>query len=115
MRALVWAIVAVGVLALALGITAFFVIINANGSIPVGLQHPGHTTRRHREVHLAESRAVLAGQYLVSTSDGGSSVQQANSFVVNTTAGEHICVTVTVNRDGKLGTPSAPKCVDVGS
>jgi serine/threonine protein kinase len=115
MRALVWAIVAVGVLALALGITAFFVIINANGSIPtvsnIQATPPGAT------VKFTWQNPGLSSQdeYLVSTSDGGSSVQQANSFVVNTTAGEHICVTVTVNRDGKLGTPSAPKCVDVGS
>ena len=27
--------------------------------------------------------------------------------------GEHVCITVTVNRDGKTGDPSAEKCVDV--
>ncbi len=53
-------------------------------------------------------------EYQISTTDGGSSSQLANSFTDDATVGDHVCITVTVNRDGKLGTPSTQKCVDVG-
>jgi eukaryotic-like serine/threonine-protein kinase len=114
MRALVWGLVLVGVLALALGITATFVLINANGGIPVvsNITASVHGT----SVKFAWQNPGLGtqDQYQILTSDSGSSVQQANSFVVDATSGEHVCITVTVNREGKLGSPSSPKCVDVG-
>jgi serine/threonine protein kinase len=114
MRVLIGSLVAVGVLALALGITAAIVIINANGGIPVvsniKAQVSGTTVR------FSWQNPGLASQdeYQIVTSGNDSSAQQANSFVVDSAAGEHVCITVTVNRDGKLGTPSAQKCVDVG-
>ena len=42
------------------------------------------------------------------------SVADGRLFVVDGTKGEHVCITVTVNREGKLGSASSPKCVDVG-
>jgi hypothetical protein len=33
--------------------------------------------------------------------------------VVDGSAGQTVCITVAVNRDGKIGDPSAEKCVDV--
>jgi eukaryotic-like serine/threonine-protein kinase len=114
MRALVWGLILVGVLALALGITATFVLIKANGGIPVVSNITA--TVRGTSVKFAWQNPGLAAQdqYQISTSDSGSSVQQANSFAVDATAGEQVCITVTVNREGKLGSPSSPKCVDVG-
>jgi eukaryotic-like serine/threonine-protein kinase len=114
MRAVVWGILVVGVLALALGVTAAFVIINANGTIPVvsNISATVHGTL----VKFTWQNPGLGAQdqYQISTSDSDSSVQQSNSFVVDATHGENVCLTVIVNREGKLGTPSAPKCVDVG-
>jgi serine/threonine protein kinase len=114
LRALVWGLVLVGVLALALGITATFVLINANGGIPVVSNITA--TVQGTSVKFAWQNPGLGtqDQYQISTSDSGSSVQQANSFVVDATNGQHVCITVTVNREGKLGSPSSPKCVDVG-
>jgi hypothetical protein len=113
-RALVWGLVALGVLALALGITATVLIVNANGSIPtvsnIGASVIGKTVKFTWANPGLDSQDV----YQIVTSDSQTSVQQATSFVVDATAGEHVCITVTVNRDGKLGTPSAQKCVDVG-
>jgi len=113
LRALVWGLVACGVLALALGITAAFVLVNANSGIPtvsnISVAKQGTTVR------FAWKNPGIAAQdeYQITTSDSDSSLQVANSFVVDAAAGEHVCITVTVNRDGKLGTPSTPKCVDV--
>jgi eukaryotic-like serine/threonine-protein kinase len=114
MRALIWGLVAVGVLALALGVTAALVLVNANSGIPVVTNIAA--TQTGTTVKFTWQNPGLGTQdaYDIVTSDSDSSVQQANSFVVDATAGEHVCITVTVNRDGKLGTPSAQKCVDVG-
>ena len=114
LRALIWGLVLVGVLALALGITATFVLINANGGIPVVSNITA--TVQGTSVKFAWQNPGLGSQdqYQISTSDSGSSVQQANSFAVDATKGEHVCITVTVNREGTLGSPSSPKCVDVG-
>jgi hypothetical protein len=114
MRALIWGLVAVGILALALGITAAVVIINANGAIPTvtNIDAATHGTT----VKFTWKNPGLGSQdaYSILTSESDSSLQRANSFVVDASTGQHVCITVTVNRDGKLGTPSTQKCVDVG-
>jgi eukaryotic-like serine/threonine-protein kinase len=53
--------------------------------------------------------------YQVATRNGDTATQPSNRFTVSGTPGQPACITVTVNRDGKLGTPSAEKCVDVGT
>jgi serine/threonine protein kinase len=114
LRALVWGLVLVGVLALALGITATFVLINANGGIPVVSNITAKLQGTSVKFAWQNPGLGAQDQYQISTSDSGSSVQQANTFVVDATRGAHVCITVTVNREGKLGSPSSPKCVDVG-
>jgi eukaryotic-like serine/threonine-protein kinase len=113
-RALVWGLIAIGVLAIALGVTAAYVLINANGGIPVvsNIDASVHGTT----IKFSWQNPGLGPQdeYQIATTDGGSSSQLANSFTDDATAGDHVCITVTVNRDGKLGTPSTQKCVDVG-
>jgi serine/threonine protein kinase len=113
-RAVIWGLVAVVALALALGITATVLIINANGSIPTVSNI--NASVQGKTVKFTWQNPGLAAQdeYQISTSDSQTSVQLATSFVVDASAGEHVCITVTVNREGKLGTPSAQKCVDVG-
>ncbi|HMH58898.1 MAG TPA: serine/threonine protein kinase, partial [Galbitalea sp.] len=113
-RALVWGLIVVGVLALALGTTAIFVLVNANGDIPVVSNIAASTSGNSIKFTWQNPGLGPQDQYQISTSDSDSSVQQANSFVVDGTKGEHVCITVTVNRQGKLGSASSPKCVDVG-
>jgi serine/threonine protein kinase len=113
-RALVWGLIVVGVLALALGTTAIFVLVNANGDIPVVSNIAATASGTSIKFSWQNPGLGAQDQYQISTSDSDSSVQQANSFVVDGTRGEHVCITVTVNRQGKLGSASSPKCVDVG-
>jgi serine/threonine protein kinase len=113
-RALVWGLILIGVLALALGITATFVLVNANGGIPVVSNITATVQGTSVKFTWQNPGLGAQDQYQISTTDSGSSVQQANSFAVDATKGEHVCITVTVNREGKLGSPSSPKCVDVG-
>jgi hypothetical protein len=63
----------------------------------------------------ADPGLVDHDSYQISTTDGASSNQDINSFVVDGTAGEHVCITVTVIREGKTGQPSSQKCVDLTS
>jgi hypothetical protein len=113
-RALLWGLIVIGVLAIALGTTAVFVLINANGGIPVVSNIASSVTGTSVKFTWQNPGLETGDQYQISTSGSDSSIQQANSFVVDATDGEHVCITVTVNRQGKLGSPSAPKCVDVG-
>lgn len=60
---------------------------------------------------------VAAGDsYVVSLSSGESSVQRGTEFIVQTgTATDTpVCITVSVNRDGRTGAASTEKCVDPG-
>jgi serine/threonine protein kinase len=113
-RGLVCGLIVVGVLALALGATAIFVLVNANGGIPVVANIASSVNGTSVKFTWRNPGLGPQDQYQISTSDSDSSIQQANSFVVDATKGEHVCITVTVNRQGKLGSPSSPKCVDVG-
>jgi eukaryotic-like serine/threonine-protein kinase len=113
-RALLWGLIVIGVLAIALGTTAVFVLINANGGIPVVSNIASSVTGTSVKFTWQNPGLETGDQYQISTSGSDSSIQQANSFVVDATKGEHVCITVTVNRQGKPGSPSAPKCVDVG-
>jgi hypothetical protein len=45
--------------------------------------------------------------------DGTSSIQRSPEFRVDAQAGDTVCITVTVNRQGKTGDPSTEKCIDV--
>ena len=44
---------------------------------------------------------------------GGGITGLAAAHALTRASGERVCVTVLVNRAGKLGPPSAEKCVDV--
>lgn len=54
---------------------------------------------------------LAADRYLVRVGDGPASVQRRSTFTVDGAVGT-VCITVTVNRDGRTGTPSPQKCVD---
>ena len=114
MRLLIGGLIVVGALALTLGIIAAVVIAGANGGIPVVSNVAASVSGTTVKFSWQNPGLGSQDEYQIVTSDGGSSAQLANSFVVDATAGEHVCITVTVNRDGKLGTPSGQKCVDVG-
>lgn len=51
--------------------------------------------------------------YQIQVRDGESSIQAGPRFRAAAEAGESVCITVAVNRDGKSGDPSTEKCVDV--
>jgi hypothetical protein len=114
MQALAWGLVTVAVLVIALGATATLVLIKASSTdIPVVSDIAAKVTDGTVEFSWADPGIAVGDSYQIATSDGGSSIQRAPQFVVDTEPGEHVCITVTVNRDGKTGAPSSEKCADV--
>lgn len=51
--------------------------------------------------------------YQVTLTDGRETFQRANEFAVAASAGERVCVTVRVAREGRLGPASTEKCAEV--
>jgi serine/threonine protein kinase len=114
-RALTWGLIAIVVLALALGATATFVLLKANnGGIPTVSNINAKVSGTAVSFTWPDPGIQSHDSYQIATTpDAGSSQQQARKFSVDATAGEHVCLTVTVIREGKTGAPSTPKCADV--
>ena len=113
---LAWLLVAAAVVMISLGAIATFVLIqSSNDDIPVvtdvaATVEDTSVAFRWDDPGLAEGDA-----YQIETSDGGSSLQRGAAFTVDAEPGDRICITVTVNREGRTGAPSAEKCADVPS
>lgn len=113
-RVITWVLIGVVVLALGLGATEIVLLLkSAGGGIPVVTNISPTVTGTSVKFTWANPGLSQQDSYHIATTDFGSSDQKDNQFVVDATAGEHVCITVTVNRDGRLGQPSAQKCVDV--
>jgi eukaryotic-like serine/threonine-protein kinase len=112
---LVWASALVAVVVVALGITTSVLLSRAGtGSIPVVSDISASPTGSSVTFRWNDP-GTAPGDTFVIASNGASSQQSGTSFVVSGTRGDEVCVTVTVNRDGKNGAPSAQKCATVGN
>jgi serine/threonine protein kinase len=115
-RGLTWFIVIASIIVIAIGATALAVLLRNSGS---GSGIPTVTdisaTRSGSTVHFTWKDPGLADsdRYQIQVVGGTSSIQLSPRFVVDAAAGDTVCITVAVNRDGKTGNPSAAKCVDV--
>ncbi|MES2170970.1 MAG: serine/threonine-protein kinase [Actinomycetota bacterium] len=114
-QALAWSLVAAAVLVIALGATATIVLIRANsGDIPKVTDITARSTSSSVEFSWADPGIKSSDSYQITTNDGRSSIQSTASYVVDASQGQQVCITVTVNREGKIGPPSSEKCVDFG-
>ncbi len=115
-RAVTGVIVAVSALVIALAIIAVvlsFRMASAGTAIPVVTDISA--SRTGNSVHFSWQDPGLApsDRYQIQVTGGTSSIQLTPRFVVDAGPGQHVCITVAVNRDGKIGDSSAEKCVDV--
>jgi tRNA A-37 threonylcarbamoyl transferase component Bud32 len=114
MQLLAWILVACSVLVIALGATATLVLIRATSNdIPVvsdiaAAEAGGSVTFTWGDPGLDD-----ADVYQVQLNGDPLSVQSRPEFVADGESGDHMCITVRVSRDGRLGDESNPKCVDV--
>ncbi|WP_407929758.1 serine/threonine-protein kinase [Leifsonia xyli] len=112
-RALVAALVVCSALAVGLAIVAGVVIIRAGASESVPTVHDLSGRVSGGMIVFAWSDPGLqdGDVYEVAVDGHPPSSQHIMEFRVDAPAGETVCVTVRVNRDGRTGQPSGEKCV----
>ncbi|MBD8659252.1 serine/threonine protein kinase [Frigoribacterium sp. CFBP 8754] len=113
--ALVWLLVAAGVVVIALGATATLVLVRATSTeIPrvTGISTSGDGTS---VVFSWSDPGPRPGDSYVITTGDDSSQQTVGRFVASPSDPDaEVCVTVSVNRGGRSGEPSAETCATVG-
>jgi serine/threonine protein kinase len=115
MQTISWVLVASAVLVLALGATALVVLLRAAGDdgIPTVTDISATETGGAVEFRWPDPGLVEGDRYQVQIRDGEGGIQASPLFRVDANAGDTVCITVTVNRNGKTGDPSTEKCIDV--
>ncbi|MBB5633996.1 serine/threonine protein kinase [Cryobacterium mesophilum] len=116
MQVLAWSLVVSAVLVIALGAVATIVLIRSNSDrIPKVTDIQSRQSIDSIEFSWADPGLLPGDSYQISTNQGtSSSIQQSTTFSVDANPGDHVCITVTVNREGKTGDPSGEKCVEFG-
>jgi hypothetical protein len=113
-RALVVSLVACAALVVVLAVTAAFVLVRAGGdsAIPTVRDLSGRVAGSTIVFSWTDPGLQQGDTYQVTVDDQPPSSQHATEFRVDAKPGQTVCVTVTVNRGGRNGTPSGQKCVE---
>lgn len=114
-RMLTWVLIGAAVLVVALGGLATLVLIRAGATdIPVVSDIEATVVDDAVTFSWADPGLAANDTYQIDASDGTPPVQQREaSFTLDSQPGERVCIVVTVNREGKTGSPSGEKCVDI--
>ncbi|PJJ72709.1 serine/threonine protein kinase [Diaminobutyricimonas aerilata] len=113
MQVLAWSLVASAVLVIGLGAMATWVLIRAGSDeIPVVADIRAERQSGAVEFSWADPGLAEGDSYQVDVAGGTSSVQQGSRYVVDAAPDERVCITVTVNREGRTGRTSGEKCAD---
>lgn len=114
MQVLQWVLVGCAALVIALAAVATLVLIRStSGDIPVVTDIEATVTGNRVDFSWPDPGIAEEDSYQVEVNGGALSVQKDASFPYTGVPGERVCLSVTVNQGGKLGAPSAQKCVDV--
>lgn len=110
-----WLLIASAVLVIALGATALWVLLRAttDDGIPVVTDIAATQSDGTVEFSWPDPGISDGDLYEIEVRGIRTATQSQPRFVVDTTPGETVCLAVTVNRQGKAGSQSAEKCVDV--
>jgi Serine/threonine protein kinase len=115
-RGVIWLLVGCAALVVMLGGTATYLLVRATGAndIPTVRNVSGTVSGGTVEFSWQDPGLRDGDAYQVSVDGGDPSIQHTRAFQVDE-SGQRVCITVTVNRAGKTGQASAPKCVDPGN
>jgi hypothetical protein len=114
-RRFLLAVVACSALVVLLALTTVFVVVRlapGNG-IPTVTNITAEVGASSVEFSWADPGLDQADSYEIRPQGGTPSIQRAAQFTIDAEGGDRVCITVLVNREGKLGPPSAEKCVDI--
>ena len=116
MQVLAWSLIVSAALVIALGVVATIVLIRSNSDqIPRVTDIAAVQTVDSIEFSWVDPGLLPGDSYqIVSNTGTPSSIQQSTTFAVDAAQGDRVCITVTVNREGRTGTPSTEKCVEFG-
>ncbi|HWD63440.1 MAG TPA: serine/threonine-protein kinase [Humibacter sp.] len=108
-----WLIAACVVLGAAFVVTLTVVLLrfSAPADIPSVHDVSGRSAGGTIEFSWQDPGLAANDEYQVSVDGGAPSLQRGSTFTVDSD-NSRVCLTVTVNRAGRTGAPSAPKCVD---
>lgn len=112
-RVLVSAVVVCALLMAVMAATAIAVLLRSGGdqSIPTVRDLSGQVSGSTIVFSWSDPGIQTDDTYQVAIDGQPPSSQHATEFRVDAKAGVTVCVTVTVNRDGRTGSPSGEKCV----
>jgi serine/threonine protein kinase len=109
-----WALAAASVLVIGLAGTATTLLARqAATEIPAVSNVTGSLSGGTVVFSWSDPGVRAEDSYVVTTRTGESSMQRGTEFSVDPQGEGRVCVTVTVNREGKIGAASGEKCVDV--
>ncbi|HMM82549.1 MAG TPA: protein kinase [Terrimesophilobacter sp.] len=116
MQVLAWSLVVSAVLVVTLGVVATIVLVRSTSDrIPRVTDIQASQSIDSIEFSWSNPGLLPGDSYQISANQGTqSSIQQSTSFSVDAKLGDRVCITVTVNREGKTGEPSNQKCVEFG-
>jgi serine/threonine protein kinase len=116
MQVLAWALIVSAVLVIALGVVATIVLIRSTSDqIPRVTDIAATQSADSIEFSWSNPGLLPGDSYQITSNTGTpSSIQQSTTFSVDAAQGDRVCITVTVNREGKTGPPSSEKCVEFG-
>jgi eukaryotic-like serine/threonine-protein kinase len=114
-QTITWVLVGAAVLVVALGAIALTVLLRAANSsgIPTVTDISATEAGGTVEFRWPDPGVEDVDRYQIQVRDGTSSIQRSPVFRVDAEPGDTVCITVTVNREGKTGDPSTEKCIDV--
>lgn len=111
---LIWALVAASVVVVGGTAVGAGLLLQANDAVIPSVTNVDGSARGGSVVFEWSDPGTREGDsYVVALRSGETSIQRATAFTVDPHGAASVCVTVTVNRDGKYGDPSGEKCVDV--
>lgn len=113
-RTITWVLVGAAALVVALGIATLVVLLRAAGDtgIPKVTNIEASVTGGTVEFRWPDPGLDEGDRYQIQVRDGTSSIQLSPVFRVDAEPGDTVCITVTVNRQGKTGDPSDEACRD---
>lgn len=116
-RVLLPALLAVSALAIAAIVVAVVAIVSpVSGDrvgIPVVRDIVAADVGGGIEFSWDDPGVAVGDKYQLRTRDGAESIQDGTRYVIDAEAGETVCITVRVNRQGSTGPPSVESCAEV--